>query len=109
MKFILKQVGLILFYYIVFGLIVSIFIYPSADSRYEGWLGAILGSVHGSFVLQNWVISIFNSTRLVKAVDHDTWYLVSWWFGILSTVYYLLKEPVVLYLKVKGVLNEEIF
>lgn len=48
--------------------IMSIFIYPEPNKEYSGfWFGLITGSFHGALLFPNWVISLFDDSRLFKS------------------------------------------
>ncbi len=64
----------------------------------SGWLridpgqeyGWWMGIVHGILLVPNWLISLFDSTWLVKAPLHTQMYNIDWWVcGILNILYWI--------------------
>lgn len=62
-----------------FGMILTIWIFPTPGERYEGvvW-GWWTGCWHGGLMVPNWIWSLFDETRLIKASSSSTWY-DGWW------------------------------
>ena len=69
---------------ICFGLAWWLRIDPAQE--YGWWMGI----VHGLLLVPNWLISLFDSTWLVKAPLHTQMYNIDWWVcGILNIIYWL--------------------
>lgn len=70
--------------------VLAIFIYPDPLKEYSGfWNGFIIGDLHGWLVVPNFVISLFDNTRLIKATNYSGLYNFSWWFSIITYIAYL--------------------
>lgn len=49
-----------------------------------------MGIVHGLLLVPDWIISLFDSSWLIKAPEHTAMYNVCWWVcGILNIVYWI--------------------
>ena len=69
---------------ICFGLAWWLRIDPAQE--YGWWMGI----VHGLLLVPNWLISLVDSTWLVKAPLHTQMYNIDWWVcGILNIIYWL--------------------
>ncbi len=69
---------------ICFGLAWWLRIDPGQE--YGWWMGI----VHGILLVPNWLISLFDSTWLVKAPLHTQMYNIDWWVcGILNILYWI--------------------
>jgi hypothetical protein len=72
------------------------FIYPEPGKQYTGfWYGLMTGGFHGALLIPNWIISLFDSTRIIKATDCSTTYTIAWWVSAISNFYTLLLKPFV--------------
>ena len=57
-------------YFLAFNFYITLFVYPIPNAKYSaGMLNFLFGLLHGFTFLSNWIISIFNSSRL-KALSH---------------------------------------
>lgn len=63
-------------------LLLSIFIFPNPEKEYFGFWHGLLGALHGSWIIANWIIGLFNEARLLKAVTYGSWYGFFWWAGV---------------------------
>lgn len=69
------------------GMILTIWIFPTPGERYEGvvW-GCWTGCWHGVLVVPNWVRSLFDETRLIKASSSSSWYDGWWWITMVCGI-----------------------
>ena len=77
--------------FIVLNVLCLIFsVSPTPGEHYEGFVGGmILGSLHGSVWILNWIQSWSDPTHLVQASASSTVYTISWWVGAFQTTIYL--------------------
>lgn len=73
--------------------ILSFFIFPEPNKNYTGVDDGVL---HGILLIPNWIISLFDESRQIKATTYDSWYNYAWWsssIGIFIDLIYLsIKE-----------------
>ncbi len=83
-----KLFGIIMFIVtsLIVTLLLSIFIFPNPEKEYFGFWHGLLGALHGSWIIANWIIGFFNEARLLKAVTYGSWYGFFWWVGIILYV-----------------------
>lgn len=75
--------------------ILSIFVYPDPSKEYSGFFyGFFTGSYHGATIVPNYLISFFDKTRLLKAVNYSGWYNFNWWFWAIANIFTLFVKPV---------------
>ena len=56
----------------------------------EAEYGWFMGAVHGLLLVPNWLISLFDSSWLIKAPLHTRIYNIDWWVcGILDIAYWI--------------------
>ena len=77
--------------------VLSIFFYPETNQMYTGWYGWVMGGLHGSLVIPNWFISLFDQKRLIKGLTISTWYNLNWWCGFIFSSYKIFLSPIVGY------------
>lgn len=60
------------------------------EIRPETDYGWFMGAVHGVLLVPNWIISLFDSSWLIKATQYTSTYNVMWWvFGVLNILYWI--------------------
>ena len=70
-----------------FGMVLSIWIFPTPGEHYEGGLwGWWTGCCHGGLMVPNWIWSLYDETRLFKASSSSTWYDVCWWVAMVASL-----------------------
>jgi hypothetical protein len=80
--------------------IMSIFIFPEPNKEYSGfWYGWLAGAFHGALIIPNWIISIFDESRQIKATTFSGWYNFNWWFCSISQVFTVFLKPILAYIK----------
>ena len=80
--------------------IMSIFIFPEPNKEYSGfWYGWLTGSFHGALLFPNWIISIFDESRQIKATTFSGWYNFNWWMLSIGQVFTLFLKPILAYIK----------
>jgi hypothetical protein len=94
--------------FLIFGIsllgifVAAIFIYPNPNENYSGfWWGWLTGSFHGALLIPNWIISLFDESRLIKANTYSSWYNFNWWLWAIGNILNLLKVFVPLFRKVR--------
>ena len=80
--------------------IMSIFIFPEPNKEYSGfWYGWLTGSFHGALLFPNWIISIFDESRQIKATTFSGWYNFNWWMWSIGQVFTVFLKPILAYIK----------
>jgi hypothetical protein len=75
--------------------VLSIFVYPDPNKEYAGlFFGWFTGCYHGSTIVPNYIISLFDKTRHIKAVSYSGWYNFNWWFWSIVNTYTLFIKPI---------------
>ena len=88
---------------VAFLFILSIFIYPEPNKEYSGfWYGMFTGSLHGSLLFPNWIISFFDHTRQIKATTFSGWYNFNWWAMSIVNIVAVFLKPILSYFKVSN-------
>ncbi len=76
------------------GMVIAYFTADINPAKEYGWF---LGWWHGVHFVSNWILSLFMEGRLLKAVNHTTWYNIWWWISTVgftaSTVWRLVFPP----------------
>jgi len=67
--------------------LIANFIFPTPGKTYSGILwGIIYGALHGILLIPNWITSLFDHSRLIKASLYNDWYNFSWWLAAIGSV-----------------------
>jgi hypothetical protein len=81
-KLIIKLIGTL-----IVSTILCLFVYPEAGKNYEGFLlGWFAACVHGGTFIINYLISLYDESRLVKATLYSGAYNFWWWVSAISSV-----------------------
>ena len=72
-----------IFYLIAFSFYITLFIYPIPNAKYsEAVLNLIFGMLHGFSFLSNWIISLFNPSRLTIIGNFNLIYNTAYIIGV---------------------------
>jgi hypothetical protein len=98
MKKLLFDISIVLFS----TFILSLFVYPVAGKHYGGFVnGWLVSSMHGSCLVVNYIHSLFDPEKIIKATSYSWAYIFWWWISAIGSIFTIFINPIVGYLKTK--------